>query len=77
MNWNRIELYRGQRVELRVCDAQASRWMPAVVCGVLIARGNEPLYQIEEQDGQLRWAGRERLRTMPDDTDKIANRNMP
>ena len=68
MNWNRIEFHYGQRVELRVCDAVASRWVPVSVCGVLVARSKEPnephvTYQIEEADGRTLWAGRERLRT--------------
>ena len=69
MNWNTIEFHRGQRVELRVCDAVASRWIPVSVCGVLVARSKEPdgiqvTYQVEEQCGRTLWAGRERLRTI-------------
>ena len=69
MNWNRIEFYSGQRVELKVCDAVASRWIPAVVCGVQVARSKDPhepqvTYQIEEASGRTLWAGRDRLRTI-------------
>jgi hypothetical protein len=63
MNWNRVEFCYGQQLELRVCDARASRWVPVSVCGVLVANGNDPLYQVEEADGRTLWAGRERLRT--------------
>ena len=64
MNWNRIEFHFGQQLELRVCDAVASRWVPVSVCGVLVAHGNDPLYQVEEEDGRTLWAGRDRLRTI-------------
>ena len=68
MNWNIIEFHRGQELELRVCDAVASRWVPVSVCGVLVARSKDPhephvTYQIEDADGRTHWAGRERLRT--------------
>jgi hypothetical protein len=64
MNWNRIEFHRGQQLELRVCDARASRWVPVSVCGVLVANGNDPMYQVEEECGRTLWAGRDRLRTI-------------
>ena len=69
MNWNIIEFHRGQRIELRVCDAVASRWVPVVVCGVLVARSKNPhephvTYQVEEASGRTLWAGRDRLRTI-------------
>ena len=63
MNWNRVEFCFGQQLELRVCDARASRWVPVSVCGVLVANGNDPLYQVEEECGHTLWAGRDRLRT--------------
>ena len=68
MNWNRIEFFYGQHVELRVCDAVASRWVPVSVCGVQVARSKDPhephiTYQIEEASGRTLWAGRDRLRT--------------
>jgi len=62
MNWNRVEFHFGQQLELRVSDARASRWVLVSVCGVLVANGNDPLYQVEEECGRTLWAGRERLR---------------
>ena len=69
MNWNRIEFHFGQQLELRVCDAVASRWIPVSVCGVLVARSKDPhepqvTYQVEEYSGRKLWAGRDRLRTI-------------
>ena len=64
MNWNRVEFHCGQRLELRACDHAVSRWVPVSVCGVLVANGNDPLYQVEEEDGRTLWAGRDRLRTI-------------
>lgn len=64
MNWNRIEFHFGQQLQLRVYDGQEWQWVLVSVCGVLVANGNDPLYQVEEERGQTHWAGRERLRTI-------------
>ena len=63
MNWNRIEFHFGQKLELRVYDGRALRWMPVSVCGVMVVHGNDPQYQVEEVSGRTHWAGRDRLRT--------------
>ena len=64
MNWNRIEFHFGQQLELRVFDGEALRWVKVSVCGVLVANGNDPQYQVEEVSGRTHWASRQRLRTI-------------
>ena len=64
MNWNRVEFCYGQQLELRTFDGHAIKWVPVSVCGVLVGRSNDPLYQVEEADGQTLWADRSRLRTI-------------
>jgi hypothetical protein len=64
MNWNRIEFHYGQQLELRTFDGQALRWVPVSVCGVMVAHGNDPQYQVEEVSGRTHWAARQRLRTI-------------
>ena len=63
MNWNRIEFHYGQQLELRAFDGEALQWVPVSVCGVLVANGNDPQYQVEEECGRTHWASRQRLRT--------------
>jgi hypothetical protein len=69
MNWNRVEFCYGQRLELRACDHAASRWVPVSVCGVLVAPSKDPhepqvTYQVVEASGRTTWVGRDRLRTI-------------